>query len=75
MFNLKTKLEQIPIEIQALQCKQNKLLEQLQQNTSDSSSIENHELKNQIDDISKKIEQLNDEGKNLRRLIRKKNMR
>jgi hypothetical protein len=32
-------------------------------------------LKKQIDDLGRKIEQLTDEEKNLRRLIRKKNMR
>jgi len=72
----KTKVEQIPIEREALQCEQNKLLQQLKQNTIDSSlSIDNNELKKQIDDLGKKIEQLTYEEKNLRRLIRKKNMR
>lgn len=69
-------MEQIPIEIETLRCEQNKLLQQLKQNTIESSSsIDNIELKKQIDDIGRKIEQLNDEEKNLRRLIRKKNMR
>jgi seryl-tRNA synthetase len=73
---LKAKVEQIPIEIEALRCEQNKLLQELKQNTIEpSSTIDNHELKKQIDDLSKKIEQLTDEEKNLRRLIRKKNMR
>lgn len=76
LFFSKMKVEQIPIEIEAFRCEQNKLLQQLKQNTIDSSStIDNNELKNQIDDLSKKIEQLRDEEKNLRRLIRKKNMR
>jgi len=73
---LKAKVEQIPIEIAVLRCEQNKLLQELKQNTIEpSSTIDNHELKKQIDDLSKKIEQLTDEEKNLRRLIRKKNMR
>jgi hypothetical protein len=38
-------------------------------------SIDNNELKKQIDELGKQIEQLRDEEKNLRRLIRKKNMR
>ncbi len=76
MFVLKAKVEQIPIEIEALRCEQNKLLQQLKQNTIEpSSTIDNSELKKQIDDLSRKIEQLTDEEKNLRRLIRKKNMR
>ncbi len=76
MVFLKAKVEQIPIEIEALRCEQNKLLQELKQNTIEpSSTIDNHELKKQIDDLSKKIEQLTDEEKNLRRLIRKKNMR
>jgi len=37
--------------------------------------IDNNELKKQIDELGKQIEQLRDEEKNLRRLIRKKNMR
>lgn len=61
------------MEIEALRCEQNKLLQQLKQNTTDS--INTVELKKQIDDLSTKIEQLTDEEKNLRRLIRKKNMR
>ncbi|CAF3458921.1 unnamed protein product [Rotaria sp. Silwood1] len=76
--NRETKVEQIPIQVEALRCEQNKLLQQLKQNTSDlslSSSIDNNGLKKQIDDIGRQIEQLNDEEKNLRRLIRKKNMR
>ncbi|CAF1250906.1 unnamed protein product [Adineta steineri] len=74
--NREAKVEQIPIEIEALQCEQNKLLQQLKQNTIDPSlSINNDALKKQIDEFSKKIEQLKDEEKNLRRLIRKKNMR
>jgi seryl-tRNA synthetase len=75
--SLKAKVEQIPIEIEALRCEQNKLLQQLKQNTIDPSpsSIDNNGLKKQIDDLGKKIEQLTDEEKNLRRLIRKKNMR
>ncbi|CAF1245599.1 unnamed protein product [Adineta ricciae] len=75
--NREAKVEQIPIEIEALRCEQNKLLQQLKQNTMDpaSSSLENGNIKKQIDEISKKIEQLSDEEKNLRRLIRKKNMR
>ncbi|CAF1067415.1 unnamed protein product [Adineta steineri] len=74
--NREAKVEQIPIEIEALQCEQNKLLQQLKQNTIDPSlSIDNNALKKQIDEFSKKIEQLKDEEKNLRRLIRKKNMR
>jgi seryl-tRNA synthetase len=73
---LKAKVEQIPIEIEALRCEQNKLLQQLKQNTIEpSAAIDNSELKKQIDDLSRKIEQLTDEEKNLRRLIRKKNMR
>ncbi len=70
-------MEQIPVEVQALRCEQNKLLQQLKQNTIDSpsGSIDNQTLKKQIDDLGKKIEQLTDEEKNLRRLIRKKNMR
>ena len=73
----KAKVEQIPIEIEALRCEQNKLLQQLKQKTMDpaSSSFENSNIKKQIDELSKKIEQLSDEEKNLRRLIRKKNMR
>ena len=73
----KAKVEQIPIEIEALRCEQNKLLQQLKQKTMDpaSSSLENSNIKKQIDELSKKIEQLSDEEKNLRRLIRKKNMR
>ncbi len=70
----KTKVEQIPIEIEGLRCEQNKLLQQLKQNTIDPST-DNSGLKKQIDDLGKKIEQLTDEEKNLRRLIRKKNMR
>lgn len=76
-LNLKAKVEQIPIQIEALRCEQNKLLQQLKQNTMDSSSspVDNIGLKKQIDELSTQIEQLNDEEKNLRRLIRKKNMR
>ncbi len=75
-YSSKAKVEQIPIEIEALRCEQNKLLQQLKQNTTDPSLlIDNNVLKNQIDDLSQKIEQLTDEEKNLRRLIRKKNMR
>ncbi|UJR28596.1 hypothetical protein I4U23_009829 [Adineta vaga] len=79
--NREAKVEQIPIEIETLRCEQNKLLQQLKQNTMDSSSSSsssidtNNSLKKQIDELSKKIEQLSDEEKNLRRLIRKKNMR
>ncbi|CAF0790999.1 unnamed protein product [Rotaria sordida] len=74
--NREVKVEQIPIQVEALRCEQNKLLQQLKQNTIDSSSsIDNNGLKKQIDDLGKQIEQLNDEEKNLRRLIRKKNMR
>ena len=69
-------MEQIPIEIEAFRCEQNKLLQQLKQNTIEPSpTIDNNTLKKQIDDLSKKIEQLTDEEKTLRRLIRKKNMR
>jgi seryl-tRNA synthetase len=76
LFSLKAKVEQIPIEIEALRCEQNKLLQQLKQNSTEpSSSIDNNELRKQIDELSKKMEQLRDEEKNLRRLIRKKNMR
>lgn len=72
----KAKVEQIPIEIETLRCEQNKLLQQLKQNTIEPSPmIDNHELKTRIDDLSQKIEQLTDEEKTLRRLIRKKNMR
>ncbi len=75
-FFSQAKIEQIPIEIDALRCEQNKLLQQLKQNTiAPSSSIDNNGLKKQIDELGKKIEQLGDEEKNLRRLIRKKNMR
>jgi len=62
------------LEIEALRCEQNKLLQQLKQNNT-TDSINTVELKKQIDDLSTKIEQLTDEEKNLRRLIRKKNMR
>ena len=62
------------MEIEALRCEQNKLLQQLKQNNT-TDSINTVELKKQIDDLSTKIEQLTDEEKNLRRLIRKKNMR
>ncbi|CAF2516137.1 unnamed protein product [Rotaria sp. Silwood2] len=75
--NREAKVEQIPIQVEALQCEQNKLLQQLKQITIDSSSssIDSNGLRKQIDDLSRQIEQLNDEEKNLRRLIRKKNMR
>lgn len=75
-FPMKAKVEQIPIEIETLRCEQNKLLQQLKQNTIEPlPTIDNNELKKQIDDLSQKIEQLTDEEKTLRRLIRKKNMR
>ena len=75
-FVFKTKVEQIPIEIEVLRREQNKLLQQLKQNTMDpSSTVDNNALKNQIDELGQKIEQLGDEEKNLRRLIRKKHMR
>ncbi len=54
---LKAKVEQIPIEIEALRCEQNKLLQQLKQNTIEpSAAIDNSELKKQIDDLSRKID-------------------
>ncbi|CAF4115751.1 unnamed protein product [Rotaria socialis] len=75
--NREAKVEQIPIQIEAFRYEQNQLLQQLKQNAIDSSSssVDNICLKKQIDDLSKQIEQLNDEEKNLRRLIRKRNMR
>ncbi|CAF1980279.1 unnamed protein product [Rotaria magnacalcarata] len=75
--NREAKVEQIPIQIEAFRYEQNQLLQQLKQNAIDSSSssVDNICLKKKIDDLSKQIEQLNDEEKNLRRLIRKRNMR
>ena len=76
LLALKAKLGQIPIEVEALRYEQNKLLQQLKQNTLDPSiSADNTGLKKQIDDLGKRIEQLSDEERNLRRLIRKRNMR